>query len=350
MPAAYDGITYAADRYSSGGSTSSTTDPIAGTTDDALFQSERYGSYAYQVPVTEAEYRVVLHFAEIYWTADNERSFNLVVEGQPILSGFDLHFEVGHDNAYSIVVDNVGVSDGNLSIELETLVDNGTLSGFAVYSATGELVEGSVGDGFCPSTGTCQVLPLGDSITDGFGTPGGYRIELFRTFMQINFDMTFVGGESNGPATVDGVQFPSAHEGHSGWTISQINSIVNSGALNVSPHIILLHIGTNDMISSAASAPANLEQLLDNIIARAPNALLVVSNIIPLPFAANSVSQYNAQIPAIVQQRASEGANIIFVDQFTGFPSSELDDGVHPNPAGYERMANKWFDAILDYL
>ena len=66
-------------------------------------------------------------------------------------------------------------------------------------------------------------MPLGDSITDGFGTPGGYRIELFRKTLTAGQHITFVGRNVNGPATVtDGATttpFPQRHEGYSGYTI-----------------------------------------------------------------------------------------------------------------------------------
>jgi lysophospholipase L1-like esterase len=51
-----------------------------------------------------------------------------------------------------------------------------------------------------------------------------------------------------------------------------------------------------------------------------------------------------------VQTRASAGKHVILVDQFTGFPTSELGDGVHPNQAGYARMAGVWYEAIKSYL
>jgi lysophospholipase L1-like esterase len=89
-----------------------------------------------------------------------------------------------------------------------------------------------------------------------------------------------------------------------------------------------------------------LPKLLDAIIAECPDALLVVAQIIPY----NGVDSYNAAIPGIVEQKAQAGAHIIMVDQNTGFPNSELDDGVHPNQAGYERMGKVWYDAIEEYL
>jgi lysophospholipase L1-like esterase len=74
---------------------------------------------------------------------------------------------------------------------------------------------------------------------------------------------------------------------------------------------------------------------------------LVVSSIIPFN---NSVQAFNATVPGMVEERADAGAHIIYVDQFEGFPTSELGDGVHPNQAGYARMAGKWFEAIEEYL
>lgn len=134
-----DGIAYQADRYASGGSTSTTSDAINGTNDDTVFQSERYGEYSYRIPVTEGTYSIALQFAEIYHEEAGQRAFNVLVEGQAVLSAFDLFSQVGHDTAYTVTVDNVPVSDGELTISLETLIDNGTLAGVAVHSPDGSL-------------------------------------------------------------------------------------------------------------------------------------------------------------------------------------------------------------------
>lgn len=208
------------------------------------------------------------------------------------------------------------------------------------------------GTGFnpCPASGACKILPLGDSITDGIGFSGGYRVSLFSRALADNKTITFVGGSMNGPTMVSGSPFPRAHEGHSGWTISQIDGIVPDPALNPTPHIVLLHIGTNDMASMGAQAPTRLGTLIDQIVMDLPDALLVVAKIIPFPGASNQVTTFNSAIPGVIQQRASAGKHIIMVDQFTGFPTNELGDGVHPNQAGYTRMAGVWYAAISSYL
>lgn len=76
----------------------------------------------------------------MYQTTAGNRSFNVSVEDQLALSAIDLFTLVGHDAAYSYEVNDIEVMDGSLTIELETLIDNGTLSGFAIYSSDGEFV------------------------------------------------------------------------------------------------------------------------------------------------------------------------------------------------------------------
>lgn len=204
----------------------------------------------------------------------------------------------------------------------------------------------------------CKVLPLGDSITfglEGMGSNGGYRVELFRLAVTNQRSITFVGsGEANGPNMVEGVSFPKAHEGFSGWTIQQIHdrlfNSANSAAMAAEPEIVLLHIGTNDMYRGPDGAPQRLGTLIDSLTERLPESLIVVSTIIPFTSSASTVATYNTALVSVVNERISAGKHVTFVDQFEGFPTSELGDGVHPNQAGYNRMGAKWFAAISEYL
>lgn len=82
----------------------------------------------------------------------------------------------------------------------------------------------------------------------------------------------------------------------------------------------------------------------------APDALVVVARLIPVTFSDAAVVTYNNALGAIVETRASAGEHVVLVDMHTGFPASELPDGVHPNAAGFARMANVWYTAIGDLL
>lgn len=156
-----------------------------------------------------------------------------------------------------------------------------------------------------------------------------------------------------------GKPFPRKHQGHSGWTIETIGSKkgiytkLPSPALDENPNIILLHIGTNDLKKKPEGMAGRLESLVDKILDEAPDALLVLASLVPSSrsdFPNSAVLEFNAKIPAIVKSRADMGFNIIYLDQYADFPTSELADRLHPSPTGYARMAKKWYGAIEKYL
>lgn len=234
---------------------------------------------------------------------------------------------------------------------------SGGLGGASGSGGASGGVSGSAGTGGfnpCPATGPCKILPLGDSITDGFNVAGGYRIKLFQKAVEAGQEITFLGGSVNGPQMVAGAAFPRSHEGHSGWTIAQIDGIVPTPALAaaIDAHIVLLLIGTNDMYGSMpATAGERLGPLLDQILETKPEALLVVGTITPLTGNGSAnIPPYNTAVKEHVTTRAAAGKHIMLVDQFDDFPSTELADGVHPNQAGYDRMGEKWYAAIAGFL
>jgi lysophospholipase L1-like esterase len=201
----------------------------------------------------------------------------------------------------------------------------------------------AIGTAHAESNGGVRVMPLGDSITDGFNVPGGYRINLWQKFQAGGYTVDLVGSQFNGPSGLG----DHDHEGHSGWTISQIDSNVVSWLQTYTPRTILLHIGTNDMVSSASGAPTRLGTLLDHITTTAPNAEVFVATIIPLSSADAAVRTFNAAIPGVVQTRANAGKRVHLVEMYSALTTADLADGVHPNAGGYAKMATVWYNALL---
>ncbi|KNY27825.1 endo-1,4-beta-xylanase [Pseudobacteroides cellulosolvens] len=194
---------------------------------------------------------------------------------------------------------------------------------------------------------TTKVLPLGDSITDGINVPGGYRIKLWKNIANDGLVVDFVGSLSNGPSELG----DKNHEGHSGWRIDQIDININSWMDKYNPKIVLLHIGTNDISQKydLNNAPARLSALIDKICAKLPSGgKLYVASIIPLSYA--DVKTYNAQIQGIVQNKTNQGKPVYMVDMYSALTVSDLADGVHPNAAGYNKMADVWYKAIKSDL
>jgi lysophospholipase L1-like esterase len=235
-------------------------------------------------------------------------------------------------------------------------------------STGGASASGGSASGYqpCPSGQACKIMPFGDSITDGYGVPGGYRIELFRLAHQASKNITFVGSQSNGPAQIDGVTFPPNHEGHSGWTIDSvggrtgISTLVSSMMPAYTPHVITLMIGTNDANDNydMANAPKRLGNLIDSIYAELPNVLLVVAQVIPTQDDTINarIQTYNAGIPAVVQTRANAGKHIRLVDMYSvianqaNYRTALLQDTWHPNSNGYTLIGAAWYGALSEVL
>jgi len=220
-------------------------------------------------------------------------------------------------------------------------------------------------------------LPFGDSITRGVKSSddSGYRSQLFQLIVAAKQKATFTGSLTNGPTQVSGQTFPRMHEGHAGWTIDPgfsesgtyggISSLIPSPALNKSPNIVLLHIGTNDLFSTKdrANMSTRLDALVDKLAQNAPSALIVLAQLTPVGAtnsghaqaevdAANAAQMaYNSKIPGIVESHAAKGQHIIGVDMSKmPIPQDLTTSSVHPNDHGYAYMAGIWFAAIKDLL
>ena len=114
-----------------------TTAAIAGTDNDPLFQTERYGMTSYKFDVPNATYDVTLLFAEIYFNAPGKRIFDVTVEGNLAVDDLDIFATVGKNTAYSVTVPDVDVTDGQLNIDFAASVDNPKISAIKIVRHTG---------------------------------------------------------------------------------------------------------------------------------------------------------------------------------------------------------------------
>ena len=121
--------TFAADNHFSGGKTYTKAVAIAGTTDDAIYQTERsssvdLGTLSYNFPLSNGKYNVVLHFAEIYWSASGERIFDVSIEGVKVLDNYDIFRKAGANTATTETF-LVDVADGTLNLYMSSLASDG---------------------------------------------------------------------------------------------------------------------------------------------------------------------------------------------------------------------------------
>lgn len=203
-----------------------------------------------------------------------------------------------------------------------------------------------------PSEAATRVMPLGDSITHGYNVPGGYRIALEDRLVAAGLDVDFVGSQANGPSELADRQ----HEGYPGRQIHEISDRVEPLLARQRPEVVLLLIGTNDMIRDhqLATAPQRLSTLIDRIAAGAPGAPLLVASLPTLLRTDGGASgdgdrrvrAYNAAIPDVVAAQAARGRRVSFVDMYPALSRSDIPDRVHPDRIGYDKMAAVWESAL----
>lgn len=224
---------------------------------------------------------------------------------------------------------------------------------------------------------------MGNSITWGTnvspdpdaGINTSYRYKLYQLLTQAGYSIDFTGGRSSGYNV-----FPDAqHCGIPGISDDQLATILETGYnsnpaynyyetagpyLNYYPaDIILLEIGTNDvMAGDVYDISVEVNRIFNAIDAYESSSgkpvLVFVGKIISTQTGTGScsadalVNTYNANLTSIVNSRISAGDKLVLVDLQCGAGidySVDMLDTYHPNPTGYQKMGQTWFNSINSY-
>jgi lysophospholipase L1-like esterase len=124
------------------------------------------------------------------------------------------------------------------------------------------------------------------------------------------------------------------------------------------PQVVLLHIGTNDILQKVAPsvAAANLDQTLKTLTDARPNAKVFVSTIIPMQDAAKmpALKTYNQLLKDVVAKYKTAGKKVVLVDMYAQFVDASgnvrtglYSDPVHPNRAGYDKIGDVFAAAVM---
>ena len=211
-----------------------------------------------------------------------------------------------------------------------------------------------------------NILPLGDSITQGETGRDSYRFSLNQKLLAAGYQFDFVGS-MNQTADCNSLvaeNFDTDHEGHWGWRIDDIikgrqTRCYGTGKLadwlaNYMPDLVLIHLGTNDVFqgSSVDSSIAELKQVVQILRQKNPQVAIFLAQLIPTsdPGVNQAIAELNQAIAVLVNETDLADSPVILVSQNSDFnPASDTYDGVHPNSQGEQKIAQKWFDAIETY-
>ncbi len=118
-----DGKTWVTDNYFTGGNRHYAGYPISGTPNPTLYSWARtgyYGDFSYTIPAANGNYQLTLKFAEAEYFTVGGRVFNVVVNGTPVLTNFDIIRDFGP----LVAVDRqfpVQVTNGTVKIDVMAL-------------------------------------------------------------------------------------------------------------------------------------------------------------------------------------------------------------------------------------
>ena len=205
-------------------------------------------------------------------------------------------------------------------VEQPTNPENGSVLAMGATPVAWKFAFAGGGSSTVGGSGSGQVaiMPLGDSITEGYASSatfaqGGYRCPLYSLLEASQVQFTFVGDSASlEPGLVTAC--PDVNwEGHGGYDIASIQGYedADGSVQTFQPDIVLLLAGTNDVAQGeTSSVSGQLSSLLSDIFAKDPNAWVIISTIPPMNPSASAapsgvaswapqVPQANAQIKAV---------------------------------------------------
>ncbi|EAQ84453.1 hypothetical protein CHGG_08467 [Chaetomium globosum CBS 148.51] len=143
------------------------------------------------------------------------------------------------------------------------------------------------------------------------------------------------------------------HEGHSGWLAVDIaNNYLTNWLKSTPADIVMFMLGTNDVVRGKTTDDviAAYTKMVNIIRAANPKTKIIVDLVIPLSFSNAPIQAINARIPAWAAGLNTTESPIVVADCYTGFQTSYLRDGVHPNLDGDRVIASRVGPLLLDYV
>jgi len=193
------------------------------------------------------------------------------------------------------------------------------------------------------------VMGIGDSITEGGETFESYLCPLWEMLYEAGYDFDMIGPRRS-YTRIGWIQ----HYGNSGKSAEWIAGGVDSVYAACPADIVLIHSGHNHFAEEnpVGGIIAAYRKMLSGIRRVNPGAYVLLAKVIPsgkLP-KYKYISELNRQIEKFVKEE--NDARLICVDQSEGFDwrKNTIQDKVHPNKAGAQKMAKTWFLALQDIL
>ena len=221
-----------------------------------------------------------------------------------------------------------------------------------------------------------RIMLIGDSVTEGIRSSDGlgFRDDFGLKLTEIGCSYSFVGIFGSPPYQGhfdEGAHIEQFYSGNGGDGTLGVEFDMDQNR----PHIAVIHLGTNHLSEGNVMVPYSFDGgrhfatttvagLLANFIdylikwhdgeRGAHLRTIFVSQIIPNAWHPGKIDEFNAEVAQLVQD-ANDGllsqippGILRLVDQNSSFDTETMlhSDGIHPNDAGYQHMADVLYDSF----
>ncbi|KAK9371637.1 SGNH hydrolase-type esterase domain-containing protein [Lipomyces chichibuensis] len=195
-----------------------------------------------------------------------------------------------------------------------------------------------------------KIMPLGDSITEW----GCWRAYLWNKLQQRGIENIDFVGSVTSTTTCNVSDWDRDNEGHAGYLAIDIanNNQLVGWLSSANPDIVVMHLGTNDIANNKQTLDiiTAFSTLVDQMRASKPTMKILVAKIIPSSFNIQGTVNLNDAISPWALSKNMTTSVIMVVDQYIGFSTSDLIDGVHPNDSGDQKIANVWYQPLVNAI
>lgn len=196
-------------------------------------------------------------------------------------------------------------------------------------------------------------MPLGDSITE---IPVSYRYPLMKRLQSAGYAVKYVGSKT----TYANPSYPEmgklAHEGYGGKDVQFLAKQIKGSYPKHPADIILLHAGHNQFADQKPipGVIASTREIIEYIRTINSKATILLGQVITagkLP-KYSYIPELNVELGKLATELDRPDQRVIAVNQAEGFnwETDTVEDKVHPNVAGGEKMANKWYETLVTIL
>ncbi len=210
-----------------------------------------------------------------------------------------------------------------------------------------------------------QILPIGDSRIDG-ARPDfeSYRYELWKLLIDSETEFDLVGPYNDDDhegnyADYQGKTFDDDHAGVGGFqTEDVLETMTRILQASPKPDIVLLGIGGNDLLNEdpVADVITNINLIIDLLQAANDSVVIILEQIAPgrSDFMNSQrtelFNEFNASIVNVGEQQSTDSSPVIVVNMAASWTDEYMADDVHYNEAGARVVAQRYFDAFIQYL